>query len=101
MPGKSRRRKGKYSIQSKKQGGAVRSNASVQPPAAAQARELTPVTNVPAPPRVVPAPKIRAPAPMVKSSAVRYANVPTELRTIGILAGIILVLLVVLARVLS
>ena len=36
---------------------------------------------------------------MGKASAVRFSNVPKELRTIGILAGIILIALTVIARV--
>ena len=100
MPGKSRRRKGKYSIQSKRHGVAVQSNASnagVQPPTIAQA---TPVSNAPSP-RVIPSHSARLAAQMAKPAAIRYAFVATELRTIGILAGIMLILLVVLARVLA
>ena len=97
MPGKSRRKRGKYSVQSKRQSGTVRSNTSVQPPTVAQAREPAPPSNVPASPRVVPAPKTRLPATMMKSAAVRYSHVATELRTIGILAGIMLIVLILLA----
>jgi len=107
MPGKSRRKRGKYSIQSKRQGGLARPNI-VQQPTAAKVLETTPISSesasprvVPASPRVVPAPKTRVSATMMKSAAIRYSHVPTELRTIGILAGLMLILLIVLARVLS
>ena len=102
MPGKSRRgRKGKYSFQNKKQEGAVRSNTSVQPPVASQAREPAPLSNMSASPRVAPAPQTRRAASMARPMTVRNLFVTTELRTIGILAGIILIILIVLARVLA
>ena len=107
MPGKSRR-KGKYSIQNKKQGGSVRPAAVVQPPLAGKVRETNPISNMATPPHVVPASPRVAPArpargaeQMAKPTGVRYAFVATELRTIGILAGLVLILLVVLARVLA
>jgi hypothetical protein len=101
MAGKSRRKKGKYSIQSKKQSGSVRPNPVVQQPLAAKVNETTPIASVPAPSRVVPARPARGAAQMAKPMTVRNAFVATELRTIGILAGLMLILLVVLARVLA
>lgn len=94
MPGKSRRRKGKYSIQSKKKkNGLSRPTALAQQSAVAQVRES------------VSSPKVSissasAPAPVVKSVVVQYPYIATELRTIGILAGIMLIILIVLALVL-
>jgi hypothetical protein len=38
---------------------------------------------------------------MAKPAAIRYPYIAAELRTIGILAGVMLIVLVVLARVLS
>ena len=107
MPGKSRR-KGKYSIQNKKQVGQSRANPVAQQPSAGQARETSPISNVAAPPRVAPAsPRVASARPargaeqMAKPTGLRYTLVATELRTIGILAGLMLILLVVLARVIA
>ena len=106
MPGKSRR-KGKYSIQSKKQGGPARPAAVVQQPVT-QVHQATTISSPPASPkvvldspRVVPARPSRGAAPMAKLTGIRYEFVRVELRTIGILAGLMLILLVVLARVLA
>ncbi len=91
MPGKSRRRRGKYSIQSgKKKGRSSRPTILAQQPAVAQTRE--PVSS----------PDVSVPSVSVaKPAAVRYPYIATELWTIGILAGILLAVLVVLALVLS
>ncbi|MBI2851381.1 MAG: hypothetical protein HYX80_10175 [Chloroflexi bacterium] len=101
MPAKSGRggRRGKYSYQSKKQGAQGQPGA-VRQPAAAQA-EPSPISARVAAPRPAPARQTRKVADMIKPSAIRYALVPKELKTIGILAGVILVLLIVLARVLA
>ena len=95
MPGKSRRRRGKYSFQSKK----IKDKPSqpttlAQQPAVAQAQEPVSLPTTPAPPASVP-------TPIAKPSAVQYPYITTELRTIGIVVGIILIPLVVLALVLS
>ena len=90
MPGKSRRKRGKYSIQSKKKGRPSRPRLPAQQPAVAQTRE--PVSSPD-----MSAPSASAAAPTAKPIAVRYPYIATELRTIGILAGIMLIILIVLA----
>ncbi len=95
MPGKSRRRRDKYSPQSKKKRG--KSNhppLPVQPSAIAQADEPVSSPNLPVP-------KAGVPTPRAKPAAIRSPYITTELRTIGILAGIMLIVLVVLALLLS
>ncbi len=88
MPSKSQRKKRKHSIQSKKRkGGLGQPTVLVQPQAASQAHKPVSSPNVP--------------AQMVKSSVVPDPYIATELRTIGILAGIMLIVLIVLALVLS
>ena len=87
MPGKSRRGRGKHSARSKKKRGAL---AGV-----AQQRVAT-ETYKPAAP-AVPA---SSPTPIVIPTGARYPYIVTELRRIGILAGIMLAILVVLALVL-
>jgi hypothetical protein len=95
MPGKSRRRKGKHLPQSKKRKSGRRFLATVvQQPEVAQTRE--PVSRP-----EVSAPSVSVPTPIAELAAVRYPHVVTELRMIGILAGIMLVILIVLALVLS
>ena len=95
MPGKSRRRRGKHSFQSKKKKGRPYRPAIVaQQPAVAQTHE--PVSSP-----SVPLPSASVPSPVVKPAAIWYPYIATELRTIGILAGIMLIVLVVLALVLS
>lgn len=86
MPGKSRR-KGKHLRQSRKAKAKLRQIAGVQPATPAAA----------APPVVKPTP---APAP-VTATAEMYQYVPGELKRIGVLAGITLVILIVLAIVLT
>ncbi len=95
MPGKSRHRRGKYSIPSKK--GKVRPSRPsmlAQPPAVAQTHE--PVAS-----HDVSVPSTTVPTPMTKPVAIHYPYIATELRTIGILAGIMLIALIVLALILS
>ncbi len=94
MAGKSRRKR-KHLLQSKKRKSGQRFLASVvQRQAVAQTYEPVSHPNVSAPP-------VSVPTPVAKLAAVRYPHIATELRRIGILAGIMLVTLVVLARVLS
>ncbi|MBI4303381.1 MAG: hypothetical protein HY665_03480 [Chloroflexi bacterium] len=97
MPGKSRRAKAKRYIQAKKMGGQRAPSPVGQQPAELEAHEQ------PAPQPRVSIPSMKVPTRNVAaiSPAVRYAYVTTELRTIGILAGIMLVVLIVLALVLS
>ena len=95
MPGKSRPRKGKYSAQAKKRKvGTDRPTMPAQEPAVAQARQ-------PVSPPKTPVARASVPTPSAKPTAASYPYIVTELWTIGILAGIILVILVVLALVLS
>ena len=93
MPGKSRRGKGKHSAQSKK-GRLIRPAAVTQPPEVAQSKELVSAPGIPAP-------SARVPTPVTKPTAVHYPYIAAELRTISILAGVMMVVLVVLALVLS
>ena len=93
MSGKSRHGKGKRSPQSKKRKSMQRFSATVAPQQAV-ARTYEPVSRP-----SEPAPSASVPAPMVKLAAVRYPHIATELRTIGILAGIMLTILVILALV--
>ncbi len=87
MPGKSRRSQGKHSARSKRQQGTVTRVAQ---------QRVAPETNMPA----TPAPAPGRPLPVAKPTGARYPYIARELRTIGILAGIMLVVLVVLALVL-
>ena len=93
MSGKSRRGRGKHSFQSRKKKGRLASSAiTARQPAAAQ-------TYKPVVSSEVAAPAASVPTPMPTPAAVRYPFIATELRRIGILAGIMLVVLVVLALV--
>lgn len=95
MTGKSRRQRGKNSAQSKKRkGGPSRTVVSSPQPAIAREHEPAASPNVPVT-------SVNVPTPIAKPAAVRYPYVATELRTIGILAGIMLIILIVLALVLS
>jgi hypothetical protein len=95
MPGKSRRQKGQYASQSKKRKGKPgRPALPAQQSAVAQARETVSSPNVPAPPASVP-------VPTAKPAAAQYPHIASELRTIGLLAGIMLTILIVLVLVLS
>jgi hypothetical protein len=94
MPSKSRRSRGKYPARGKRGKGARGSLpvTAAQPPVAqAQA---------PAPQSKVSVPSAKVPTPSVAAPVARYPYVAAELRRIGILAGVIVVILVVLAFVL-
>jgi len=94
MPGKSRHRKGKRLPQSKKRKGGQRFLATVaQQPTVAQTHE--PVSR---PSVSTPSPSV--PTPVARLAAVQYPHIAAELRAIGILAGIMVVILVILALVL-
>ena len=93
MPGKSRHKKGKYHPQSRKGKSRHHVAAATQQPAVPEPRESV---GRPA----VPAPSPGAPTAPARRTAVRYPYIATELRTIGVLAGIMLVILVVLFLVL-
>ena len=91
MAGKSRRTRGKHSLPSKKRKKKrIATFTASQQPAVAQ-------TYKPATPSEVAAPRAKEPTPTVA----RFPHITTELRRIGIIAGIMLATLVVLARVLS
>ena len=95
MPGKSRSKRGKYSLQGKKEKGRTGSPTRLaQQPAVAQTHEPVSSPNVPIA-------SARVPTPMTKPATISYPHIAAELRTIGLLAGIILIVLVVLALVLS
>ena len=95
MPGKSRRRKGKHLPQGKRRkSGRHFLATAAQQPVVAQTHEVVSHPGMSAPSASVP-------TPVAKLAAVRYPHLATELRVIGILAGIILIILVILALVLS
>jgi hypothetical protein len=99
MSGKSRKGRAKRLAQSKKKKGRLVSTAAVQPKATAAEPVAPSRVATPAPTVPTPAPTVLTPAP--KPAAPGYSLVTAELRRIGILAGIVLVILVVLALVLS
>ena len=94
MPGKSRRRRAKYSSQSKRKKGSLnRPAVVVGQQAVAHTREPVPLSKVPATPAGSPT--------VAKAAVIHHRYIGTELRTIGILAGIMLIILIVLSLVLS
>ena len=95
MPGKSRHDRRKHSFQSKKKKGR-RSSPSVVARRQADIQIDKPVAS----PGVA-APSTSAPTLMPVLTAVRHPYILTELRRMGILAGVMLAILVVLALVLS
>ncbi len=96
MVGKSRHKRGKHRIQSRKKKSRQHfADTATQQPAVAEAGESISRPDVPAPPASVPPPRVAKPV------TTRYPHIATELRTIGILAGIMLIILVVLSLVLS
>ncbi|MFC2004154.1 hypothetical protein ACFLUK_01245 [Chloroflexota bacterium] len=93
MPGKARHKRRKYSFQSKRE--KDRSSRPIIPagqPALAQTNESVSSPNVPLTSAGVP-------TPMAKPAAARYPHIAAELCTISILAGIMLIILIVLALV--
>ncbi len=95
MPSKSRHGGRKRFLQGKKKKGRR------SPPGVVAQRQAATQTDKPVVPPRVAAPSASTPTPMPMLTAVRYPYILTELRRIGILAGIMLVILVVLALVLS
>jgi hypothetical protein len=92
MSGKSRHSRGKHSIHGKRKKGKLRPQVIVaQPQAVTQAEEAVSLPQAPAP-----STRTSIPAAPI---AVRYPYIITELRRIGILAGIMLAILIVLALV--
>ncbi len=94
MPSKSQRGRSKRLSQSKKRRERQSSSARV-------AQQTTAQTSKPVSHSGVSTPSASAPARVVTVTAARYPYIVTELRRIGILAGIMLIILVVLALVLS
>ncbi|MFC2005830.1 hypothetical protein ACFLVG_02575 [Chloroflexota bacterium] len=95
MPGKSRHGRGKYSLQSKKKKGRPSHPAALaQQPAVTQIHKPISSPNASVPLASVP-------DLMSEPTVSRYRYVAKELRAIGILAVVMLVILVVLALVLS
>ena len=90
MPGKPRHGKGKHIHLSKKSRARQRQSTTPLPqPAADNTPQPAAVTSTPSPPRV--------PASPARLKTAQYPYITTELRRIGILAGIILAILVVLS----
>ena len=94
MPPKSRRKKSKYTGQRRIQTTPAPQKASVVQPSA-EVKEASP-TKQPVRPRIA---ESKAAAPTV--SVVSFSNVRRELKNIGILAGVLLVALIILAIVIS
>jgi hypothetical protein len=95
MPGKARHSKGKHPARSKRRRSGRGSLATTaQQPLVSQTYEPAPKSEV-----LAPSPSMPSPAATVITA--RYPYIVTELRRIGILAGVTLVILVVLALVLS
>jgi len=92
MPGKSRR----GHLPRSKRGKGRRSRLVTVAQQQAVAQSYKPV-----PRPEVSAPSVSVPAPMPTQTAVHYPYIVTELRTIGILAGVMLAILVILALVLA
>ena len=89
MPAKSRRKKSKFSPQRRPQGEATVRQAAAQP-----------VRTQPSAPSSPPMSKPRAAAPVPQGPVtlpIPHTSVSTELKTIGILAGALVVILVILA----
>jgi len=91
MPGKFRRG---HPSRKKKKKGKLGLAIAAQRQAVAQ-------TYKPVPQPKAPAPSVSAPTPITTQTVARYPYIIAELRRIGILAGIMLAILVVLALVLS
>ena len=87
MPGKSRRG---HSSRRKRKKGSRDSLAMVTQ------RQAVAQTYKPVPQPKASAPSVSAPTPIAAQTAARYPYIVTELRRIGILAGIILAILVML-----
>jgi hypothetical protein len=109
MP-KSRRGRGRHLPRGKRRKGRKGFSTPVaQPSAATQAYETAPQAEVAVPGAKAPVPKAtvpvaqpaKVPTPKATVIAAQQLNIAAELRRIGILAGIILVIMVVLALIFS
>jgi len=94
MPGKSRHGKRKYRIPSKRRKEWQRSSAPTT------RQPITAQTSTPASPTSKVDSKVSISAPSATPATDQYAYVTAELKRIGILTGIILIILIVLALVL-
>jgi hypothetical protein len=88
MSGKSKRKRGKQHS-SRKMRGQESPRAVARVPAAPPTRDTT-QPQVDSPPATVPT------SPIVSPQAIRFPYITAELRTIGILAGIMLIVLIIL-----
>ena len=95
MPGKSRHGKGKHAFHGKKKKSRQHFSAM-----AAQQRVVAQTNKSVVSPKLS-APSVSAPTPMATPTTARYPYIVAELRRIGILAGIMLVILITLALALS
>ncbi len=95
MAGKAKRKRDKHHPQSRKARSRQRfTTTATQQPAVAEAREPASQPAFAAPPASVPAPSSKQP------TVARYPYITAELKMIGILAAIVLIILVVLFLVL-
>ncbi len=93
MPGKSRHARRRLSRKEKEKKSLVSLARASQQPAAAQAYK-------PVAPAKADAPSVSAPASVPSPVAVKHSYIASELRRIGILAGIMLAILITLSLVL-
>ena len=94
MPGKPKHGGKKYSPQSKKK------KVKSVPPGRVAQQPVTIQTEESAPQYSAPTPSIHTPPAMVIPTAARYPFIAIELRTIGVVAGIMLAVLILLAVIL-
>ncbi len=90
MPDRSRHRRSKRLPQNKKKPGLIQSTTATRPPVPTQTQE--PITR-----QEAPAAPVNVSIPTTKLSTTSYPYITRELRTIAILAGIMLVVLIVIA----
>jgi len=95
MPGKSKQKRGKRHQAHGKKG---KSRRHFEAPVVQQSAVTETGEHVSQP--GTPAPSVSTPGPLAKPTAFRYPYMATELRTIGILAGVIITILIVLSFVL-
>ena len=100
MPGKSGHAKGKHLSRSKRRKGSQKIHLERQhsPTITTQQQTIAQV-NEPAPALTASAPPVNIPTLVAKLPAIQYPYIGIELRRIGILAGIMVVILVLLALV--
>ena len=100
MPGKSGHAKGKHLSRSKRRKGSQKIQFERQDsPAITTPQQPIAQADEPAPALTTSAPSASIPTPVTKLPAIQYPYIGIELRRIGILAGTMLVILVVLSLV--